>query len=121
MVVPPGGGMLVPPGGGDIFPPGGGIWAVATGRYSTHMTAATALESSRFFILIPVSLFGKAIEVLLKIPLLADENNDAAQQNCFISKRRPEATVGMYPRIGVSIQGPTVVKVPAWLKNPLGK
>jgi hypothetical protein len=78
MVVPPGGGMVVPPGGGDMFPPGGGICAVATGRYSTHMTAATALESSRFFIFILVSLFGKAIGFLFRLLLLPDENNDAS-------------------------------------------
>ena len=78
MVVPPGGGMVVPPGGGDMFPPGGGICAVATGRYSTHMTAATALESSRFFIFILVSLFGKAIGFLFRVLLLPDENNDAS-------------------------------------------
>jgi hypothetical protein len=78
MVVPPGGGMVDPPGGGDMFPPGGGICAVATGRYSTHMTAATALESSRFFIFILVSLFGKAIGFLFRVLLLPDENNDAS-------------------------------------------
>ena len=42
------------------------------------MTAATALESSRFFIFIIVSLFGKAIGFLFRVLLLPDENNDAS-------------------------------------------
>ena len=33
---------------------------------------------------------------------------------------KPIIAPGIHPSIGVNIQGPTVVKVPEWLENPLG-
>lgn len=33
---------------------------------------------------------------------------------------RPVIAPGIHPSIGDNIQGPTVIKVPAWLENPLG-
>ncbi len=53
------------------------------------------------------------------LPALAQQPDlDKVQVTRLLDK--PIIAPGIHPSIGVNIQGPTVVKVPEWLTNPLG-
>lgn len=65
-------------------------------------------------------LFG-ALAALLLFPTLSAQTSQLEQLSITRLADGPIIASGMHPSIGENIQGPTAVRVPDWVENPLGR